>query len=180
MRGPQGYHINATLSHGIVNAAGEDVAPGEVGEVVISNLTNKGTVLLNYRLGDLAQRIAAPCPCGRNLPRIGFIQGRSNDTLLAADGQCHHWMPIERAIRQLDGVWQWQAIQSAPRQVTVALRLRPGCDRDAIERDVVAAVRAVLGEAMAVEVRAVDALSPTVGGKLRHVVNRLDESALAD
>jgi phenylacetate-CoA ligase len=176
-----GYHINADhYPTRLVDAAGQDVAPGETGEVVISNLTNRGTVLLNYRLGDLAQRLTAPCPCGRNLPRIGFLQGRANDTLLAADGQRCHWMPIERAIRQLDGVWQWQATQSAPLQVTVALRLRPDCDRDAIARGVVAAVRAVLGEAMAVEVRPVDELAPLVGGKIRHVVNLLDEPAGGD
>ena len=50
-----GLHANIDLYPvRIVNENGMDAPRGELGEVVISNLVNKATVLLNYRLGDLA------------------------------------------------------------------------------------------------------------------------------
>ncbi len=51
----ENFHLHEDLCHvKIVNADGEEVADDEKGEVVISNLVNRGTVLLNYRLGDIA------------------------------------------------------------------------------------------------------------------------------
>ena len=50
-----GFHLHEDLCHLRVLAAdGREAAPGEPGEVVISNLVNHATVLINYRLGDIA------------------------------------------------------------------------------------------------------------------------------
>src|SRR3990170_3767375 len=47
----KGFHLHEDLCHvKIVDAEGRRVANGKKGEVVISNLVNRGTVLLNYRL----------------------------------------------------------------------------------------------------------------------------------
>ena len=53
----QDYHLHEDLCHvKIVNRTGARMADGERGEVVISNLVNRATVLLNYRIGDVAAR----------------------------------------------------------------------------------------------------------------------------
>jgi hypothetical protein len=44
--------------------------PRTSGEVVVSNLVNRETVLLNYRLGDVAASLPDRCPCGRSLPLL--------------------------------------------------------------------------------------------------------------
>jgi phenylacetate-CoA ligase len=50
-----GFHLHPDLCHlRVIRADGSSAAPGERGEVVISNLVNRATVLLNYRIGDLA------------------------------------------------------------------------------------------------------------------------------
>ena len=55
-----GYHINSDLYPlRIVNERGEAVAVRPARSC--SNLINRGTVLLNYRPGDLASRIDGPC-----------------------------------------------------------------------------------------------------------------------
>jgi phenylacetate-CoA ligase len=49
----QGFHLNLDLvAVRTVDAAGRTLPPGQSGDIVISNLTNRATVLLNYRLGD--------------------------------------------------------------------------------------------------------------------------------
>ena len=66
--------------------------PGEVGEIVITDLNNFSLPLIRYRIGDLAVAVdeTKPCPCGNNFPRIGAIQGRTQAIVHCANGT---WMP---------------------------------------------------------------------------------------
>ena len=60
-----GFHIHDDLCHvRIVGDDGQTLPPGQQGQVVISNLVNRATVLLNYRLGDVASISTARCACG--------------------------------------------------------------------------------------------------------------------
>jgi phenylacetate-CoA ligase len=57
-------------------------APGEVGEVVITDLHNLACPMIRYVNGDLGiARGDEPCPCGRGLVKLGSIEGRTTDTL---------------------------------------------------------------------------------------------------
>jgi phenylacetate-CoA ligase len=77
-----GFHVHEDLCHvRIVDEAGEEMERGERGEVVISNLINHGTVLLNYRLGDLASMPDKRCPCGRTQPLLSELEGRVQDVI---------------------------------------------------------------------------------------------------
>jgi phenylacetate-coenzyme A ligase PaaK-like adenylate-forming protein len=72
----RGYHLFEDLCD--LWLAGPDGAPspsGERGEVVISNLVNRATVLLNYRLGDFARLSPDSCDCGRTAWGLSGILG---------------------------------------------------------------------------------------------------------
>jgi phenylacetate-CoA ligase len=63
-------------------------APGELGEVVVTDLHNYGVPFIRYLTGDLA--IAAPpgvCACGRSLSRLERVEGRTTDTLRDGAGR---------------------------------------------------------------------------------------------
>ena len=66
--------------------------PGEIGEVVITDLSNFSVPLIRYRIGDLAVAVdeTEPCPCGRHLSRIGRIEGRTQAIVHCANGS---WLP---------------------------------------------------------------------------------------
>jgi len=56
------------------------VPPGEVGELVLSNLCTESMPLLRYRTGDLVRFDLAPCVCGRTFLRLaGGVLGRCDD-----------------------------------------------------------------------------------------------------
>lgn len=55
------------------------VAPGEVGEMVVTSLCKEATPLIRYRTRDLTRLLPGDCPCGLNLPRHDRILGRSDD-----------------------------------------------------------------------------------------------------
>jgi phenylacetate-CoA ligase len=62
--------------------------PGESGEVAITDLHNLACPMIRYVTGDIAvQRDEAPCRCGRNLMRLGPIEGRVTETLRDGRGQ---------------------------------------------------------------------------------------------
>lgn len=56
------------------------VLPGEVGELVLSNLCTESVPLLRYRMKDLVRFNRETCDCGRTFLRLnGGILGRSDD-----------------------------------------------------------------------------------------------------
>jgi phenylacetate-CoA ligase len=58
---------------------GDPVAPGEVGEVVITTF-NRDYPLVRFATGDLSAVLAAPSPCGRTNVRIKGWMGRADQT----------------------------------------------------------------------------------------------------
>lgn len=77
-----GGHTHPDLVHvEIVDDEGNPVEPGLPGEVVVTPLQVEGMPLLRYRTGDIAALYDAPCPCGRNSPRLGPILGRKSQVL---------------------------------------------------------------------------------------------------
>jgi phenylacetate-CoA ligase len=60
----------------------EPAPPGEVGELVFTNLTRQGMPLLRYRTRDLASFDPQVCACGRAHKRISRIQGRTDDMMI--------------------------------------------------------------------------------------------------
>ncbi len=71
---------------------GRPAEPGEVGEIVITDLHNFSVPLIRYRIGDLATAVdnEAPCACGRHLSRIGRIEGRTQAIVHCGNGV---WIP---------------------------------------------------------------------------------------
>lgn len=79
-----GLHINE--DHFLIEILDPDtllpVAPGEVGELVITTLTKEAFPVIRYRTRDLTRLIPEPCPCGRTFVRMNRMLGRSDDMLI--------------------------------------------------------------------------------------------------
>ncbi|MBU1042741.1 MAG: phenylacetate--CoA ligase [Proteobacteria bacterium] len=58
------------------------VAPGELGEMVITSLKKEASPLIRYRTRDMTRLIPGVCPCGCSMPRHERIQGRSDDMII--------------------------------------------------------------------------------------------------
>ena len=61
---------------------GEQLPPGETGELVITTLTKEGIPLVRYRTRDLTGLDYTPCRCGRTHVRITRLRGRTDDMLI--------------------------------------------------------------------------------------------------
>ncbi|MFW5489626.1 MAG: phenylacetate--CoA ligase family protein [Desulfovibrio sp.] len=58
------------------------VAPGEVGELVITTLCKEASPLIRYRTRDLTRLLPGTCECGCSMPRHDKILGRSDDMII--------------------------------------------------------------------------------------------------
>jgi len=84
------------------------VAPGELGELVITNLGRIGSPLIRYRTGDLVKLATEPCPSGRELLRLeGGILGRADD-MVTIRGNNVFPSSIEAVLREYDDVVEYR------------------------------------------------------------------------
>lgn len=76
------YHVlsRATIAE-VVDDAGQPVAPGETGQIVVTTFASSGTPFIRYQTGDLATLAADDCPCGRHSPSWLAIEGRIDDRI---------------------------------------------------------------------------------------------------
>jgi phenylacetate-coenzyme A ligase PaaK-like adenylate-forming protein len=58
---------------------GEELPPGQEGEIVLTSLHNEAMPLIRYRTGDIGSLITGRCGCGSFLPRLGKIRGRKEN-----------------------------------------------------------------------------------------------------
>ena len=76
----QGMVLNEDMILEIVRpGTGDPVAPGEVGEVLVTPF-NADYPLLRFATGDLSSVLAGPSPCGRTNVRIKGWMGRADQT----------------------------------------------------------------------------------------------------
>lgn len=62
---------------------GEQLPPGNYGELVITTLTKEALPMIRYRTRDITRILTdGPCPCGRTHIRIDRCQGRTDDMLV--------------------------------------------------------------------------------------------------
>jgi phenylacetate-CoA ligase len=85
-----GYHVNS--DYGILeitDQTAENDGTAFTGRAVGTSLYNRAMPLIRYDIGDEIETFsdARSCPCGRTLPLIKAIHGRSEDVIITPDGR---------------------------------------------------------------------------------------------
>ena len=96
---------------------GDDL-PRNSGEIVVTDLKNKGFPLIRYRTGDLGEVEDSGCPCGSSSPKLKLYTGRLTDYFLRSDGSRLNPFGLTLDLRKLP-VDQFQLIQEAVNVVKI-------------------------------------------------------------
>jgi phenylacetate-CoA ligase len=150
----------------------EPVANGESGRLICTGLLNADMPLVRYETGDRGSspKETVPCACGRRLPLMGRVEGRSDDILLTRDGR-----PVGRldpVFKSNIGIREAQIIQETLERVRVKVVPAEGFG-SADLRGLRRALQDRLGADMAVVIETVDQIPRTRAGKFRAVVSRI-------
>lgn len=171
-----GHHVVAESYVVEVLRDGRPALPGEVGEVVITDLNNLCLPFIRYRIGDLAVAMdpAVPCPCGRGLPRLGRIEGRVQSLILGSNGAVVPGTFFAHLFKDYDWlVRQYQVVQERPGQITLKVVRGPRFDATAFERELLQALRRFLGADMQIDVEPVEQIAMVRTGKRQATLSRV-------
>ncbi len=166
-----GMHLTADdIVVEIVNDEGQVQAPGVAGEIVVTHLCTNDFPFIRYRTGDIGVLGAAPCRCGRSLPLVQDIQGRSTDFVVAADGTVMHGLSLIYILRDLQGVRAFKVVQESQALTRVLLVTDEGFAPDTPAR-IMTAFRQRLGADVSVVVDLVDRIPAEKSGKFRYLIS---------
>ncbi len=113
-----GLHVNADAL--LVEVEEVPNLPPGMGRVLVTDLLNRSMPLIRYEIGDLASLDSQMrCPCGRSLPLIGNIQGRTSDFLCMPSGRMIAGPSLALLAADMRDVRQVQFIQPDPKHVTL-------------------------------------------------------------
>jgi len=152
----------------------DPVAPGEEGEVVLTNFHAVSFPLIRYRIGDLITLRADADPTGNPHPVVAAVKGRTTDLLFHQDGSRVHALAVIYPLREMPGVDRFRCTQTSLSHVRVELIPGVSFDGQSGPASITDGVRRVLGADMKVDVALVEELEPLPSGKHRYVVCDVD------
>ena len=171
---PQHEHLHVQSEHVLLEILRPDGSPcaiGEIGRVVITDLHNFAMPLIRYELGDQAA-FGPPCHCGRGLPVLQVVAGRTGDLAVDPTGRtffAHLNMGFWATVAP---VTQRQIVQLAPDR----LEIRYVAERDLTTDEIASLageIRAAMRYAYAIECVRVPEIRPGPGAKFVDFVSMI-------
>jgi phenylacetate-CoA ligase len=168
----KGYHINEddvfleVLNHSV------PADPGEVGDIVLTDLRNRAMPLIRYRLGDLGMLLPGTCSCGRVFSLMMPAAGRSSEYVITPSGKTISPYRFTTAVEKTPGLLQYQFIQDSADLIIIKIIMNEYERKDTI-KDIQAKIRSVIGEDMNIQVVICDKIDIEVNGKYKVVKNNI-------
>ena len=155
----------------VLDAAGHPCGPGQTGRVVVTPLHNFAMPLLRYEIGDYAE-VGPPCTCGRTLPVLTRILGRSRDRVHLPNGDSKLAFLGAQQLYRIPAIIQHQVAQIAPEIMEYRLVTR---DRltEADETFLTTILRSSLAYPFQVRFTYVDAIPRMPNGKYQDFISEL-------
>lgn len=164
----------------VLDQDGLPVAPGEVGEAVMTGLCSQAQPFIRYRTGDKVRLTDEACKAGRGLHVIGEVMGRTTDFIVRADGTIMHALAVIYVVRAVGGVEEFKLIQHAVNRVEIQVVTNPRWT-PASATEIEHGIKLRLGDKVRVELCLLDAIPAEASGKHRYVVSHVAlESSLGE
>ena len=168
-----GMHITAEdIIVEVLSAQGMPLPEGEAGEIVVTHLATKDFPFIRYRTGDIGVLDNKLCSCGRGLPMLKEIQGRSTDFLVSQDGKVMHGLALIYILRDLPWVRKFKIIQEDLDLTRVLVVADAKLEPQGVE-NIKTGFKARLGQGVSVVVEQVEEIPPEKSGKFRYVVSKV-------
>jgi phenylacetate-CoA ligase len=171
----ENYHVQdeSYIVEIIVN--GRPANPGEIGEIVITDLNNFSMPLIRYRIGDLAKAVKQkPCLCGRPHSQIGQISGRTQALVSCSNGV---WLPgtfFAHFFKDFDfAVQHYQVVQENSSSFSIKIVPKPQFT-EIVGQRIVSNLLEYTGKKQIINLELVDQIPLLMTGKRTPVVSKVE------
>jgi phenylacetate-CoA ligase len=175
-----GFHLHEDLCY--VRIAGKDGATlpdGQRGQIVISNLVNRASILLNYPIGDVGKIAHGECSCGRTTRLLSELEGRVEDILILPGERHVHPRAIWQILKDDGDLLQYQLTQHEPLRFEMALATVNEAAFDRVLKRAMPRLRELLGSEAQIEVSRRANIMRSSEEKFRAVSSRLSRRLTA-
>jgi phenylacetate-CoA ligase len=171
----EGYHLDVEDLVVEFLRDGEPVAPGEKGEVVVTGLSNFAMPLIRYSLGDIATSSDEKCSCGRGLPLMRMIDGRTDDFLVLPSGKTISPRTVNYYFlcEDVKGLKRLKIVQEKRDKIRVSVVLENDLNEDTISKIRNIILKGCLGENIEVIVEQVEKIPRDNSGKIRIIESKV-------
>jgi len=171
----EGLHISAeNLIVEIIKDDGTPAKEGETGKIVVTDLHNYGMPFIRYEIGDLGVATTKTCSCGRGLPLLADVVGRSLDVIKTPEGKIVPGEFFPHLIKDFPDVARFQVIQEKLDHLVI--KLVPTSELSEISKKRIdAEVRNRVGLAMVITYEIASDIPLTATGKYRVTVSKLSD-----
>lgn len=166
-----GMHITAEdVIVEIIDEQGRVQPPGVSGEVVVTHLATPDFPFIRYRTGDVATLGESACACGRGLPLLEEIQGRSTDFVVAADGTVMHGLALIYVLRDIPEISKFKIIQRTQHDILVQVVADERYGAASAQR-IASGLKARVGQSVDIAIERLAEIPPEKSGKHRYVTS---------
>ncbi|GGD69012.1 phenylacetate--CoA ligase family protein [Lacimicrobium alkaliphilum] len=158
----------------IIDKEGKPLPAGEAGEIVVTHLGTSEFPFVRYRTGDIAVLSDQRCACGRGLPMLESIEGRSTDFVVAADGTMMHGLALIYILRDMDGIEAFKITQESLQLTRVEVVSKQQLT-DSMSKQIESGFKARLGEDVDIDVQPVAEIAAEKSGKYRYVISKVTQ-----
>lgn len=167
-----GYHMDIDSVVFEFIKEGEQVAPGERGEIVYTGLYNYAMPLIRYAIEDIGIPSDEKCPCGRGLPLMKIVEGRKDDFVVLQDDRIISPRVFSDLMKRISGIDQYKIIQETEERFVVQLVKGEDFSQRTIEH-INEEFKKVLGEDIIIEIEIKEKIPKEPSGKLRKVISKV-------
>ncbi len=174
---PQGgMHITAeNIILEIIDKEGRVLPSGNRGEIVVTELESHDFPFIRYRTGDVGVLSDDSCPCGRGLPLLKEVEGRTTDFIIAPDGRIMHGLSLIYVLREVQGIEEFKIVQEDLDNFVVQIIKTPSFD-NSIEEKIRKGFQERLGNDIIVRFNYPEEIKAEKSGKFRYVVSKVAEA----
>jgi phenylacetate-CoA ligase len=139
---------------------------------VVTHLATPDFPFVRYRTGDVGVLDDASCACGRGLPLIREIVGRSTDYVLAQDGRRLPGTALTYVLREIPEIAAFKIVQET--RSLLRVKIVPAAQWSASLDEVIrTGLQARMGRGTDVIVQIVDRIPAERSGKYRYIVSHV-------
>ena len=169
----EGLHVNSDRVYiEILGENLETVEDCETGEIVITDLDNYVMPLIRYRIGDVSSLKNDTCSCGRSLPLLKKVEGRTLDIVKTPNGNRLGGTFWTLLFRSQPGIKTFRVIQETLDGITVEYVKDPTVININLEY-YTKKIKKECGKNFIINFKNVIRIPNTISGKTRFVISKL-------